>query len=147
MYKAVMIKDKPTSKNEAVHVLEDGLEEPNFIEERKNKTSAGEFIVKNALEYIDKHYSTRLTLKEVAENTYVSQWHLSKLLNSYTGQSFSELLNHVRIERAKQLLREPSLKIGTIAEKVGFMDLARFSKVFKKMVGISANEYRNKQTL
>lgn len=142
-----MIKDKPISNDEAIHVVEEGLENQNSIEEGKTKTSAGEFIVKNALEYIDKHYSTRLTLKEVAENTYVSQWHLSKLLNSHTGQSFSELLNHVRIEHAKQLLKEPSLKIGTIAEKVGFMDLARFSRVFKKMVGISANEYRNKQIL
>ena len=82
-------------------------------------------------------------LAEVAEKTYVSQWHLSKLLNGHTGKSFSELLNHIRIEEAKKLLKDPSLRIGDISEEVGFMDVAHFSKVFKKLEGISANEYRN----
>ena len=79
----------------------------------------------------------------MADNVYVSQWHLSKLLNKYTGQTFSELLNHVRMEQAKQLLGNPSLRIGDIAEAVGFLDMAHFSRVFKKQEGISANEYRN----
>ena len=83
-------------------------------------------------------------MNEVAEKTYVSQWHLSKLLNRHTGQSFSELLNHVRMERAKELLKNPAMRIGDIAEAVGFLDMAHFSRVFKKQEGISANEYRNK---
>ena len=83
-------------------------------------------------------------MNEVAEKTYVSQWHLSKLLNRHTGQSFSELLNHVRMEQAKELLKNPALRIGDIAEAVGFLDIAHFSRVFKKQEGISANEYRNK---
>ena len=79
----------------------------------------------------------------MADNVYVSQWHLSKLLNKYTGQNFSEILNHVRMEKAKELLGNPSLRIGDIAEMVGFLDMAHFSRVFKKQAGISANEYRN----
>lgn len=77
------------------------------------------------------------------EKTYVSQWHLSKLLNRHTGQSFSDILNHTRIEHAKELLKDPSLRIGDISEQVGFLDLAHFSRVFKKQEGVSANEYRN----
>ena len=79
----------------------------------------------------------------MAEKTYVSQWHLSKLLNRHTGQSFSELLNHTKIEHAKEMLKDPSLRIGDIAEAVGFLDMAHFSRVFKKQTGMSANEYRN----
>ena len=82
---------------------------------------------------------------EVAEKTYVSQWHLSKLLNRHTGQSFSDILNHCRIEHAKKLLEDPSIRIGDISDAVGFLDLAHFSRVFKKQEGMSANEWRNRK--
>lgn len=103
------------------------------------------FIVNNALAYIEEHYKEKLKLADVADHTYVSQWHLSKLLNRQTGQSFSDILNKIRIDRAKELLKDPSLRIGDIAEEVGFQDIAHFSRVFKKTEGISANEYRNKK--
>lgn len=112
-------------------------------EPREKADTASSFIVKNAIKYIEEHYTERLTLLEVAEQTYVSQWHLSKLLNKDTGHSFSELLNMTRIKKAKELLADQSLRIGEIAEKVGFLDMAHFSRVFKKITGVSANEYRN----
>lgn len=111
---------------------------------KEHESASSSFIVKNALSYIEENYTQKLTLSEVAEKTYVSQWHLSKLLNRHTGQSFSDILNHVRIEHAKGLLKDPSLRIGDISEQVGFLDLAHFSRVFKKQEGVSANEYRNK---
>ena len=112
--------------------------------EEKEERASSSFIVKNALTYIEENYTQKLTLGEVAEKTYVSQWHLSKLLNRHTGQSFSDILNHVRIEHAKELLKDPALRIGEISEQVGFLDMAHFSRVFKKQEGVSANEYRNK---
>ena len=60
-------------------------------------------------------------LREVAEKTYVSQWHF------------------------KKLLEDPSLRIGDISDAVGFLDLAHFSRVFKKQEGMSANEWRNQK--
>lgn len=108
-----------------------------------HENTASSFIVKNALQYLEENYDKKITLCELAEKVYVSQWHLSKLLNKHTGQNFSEILNHIRIEKAKELLKDPSLRIGDIAEKVGFMDMAHFSRVFKKMCSMSANEYRN----
>lgn len=104
---------------------------------------AGKFIVKNAIAYMEEHYQEKLKLSDVAEQVYVSQWHLSKLLNRHEEKNFSEILNHVRIEKAKQLLEDPALRIGDIAEQVGFLDLAHFSRVFKKQMGQSANSYRN----
>lgn len=112
-------------------------------DEDKKESASSSFIVKNALTYIEENYTQKLTLGEVAEKTYVSQWHLSKLLNRHTGQSFSDILNHTRIEHAKELLKDPSLRIGDISEQIGFLDLAHFSRVFKKQEGVSANEYRN----
>lgn len=105
--------------------------------------TANSFIAKNAIAYIEEHYKEKLKLSDVADQVYVSQWHLSKLLNRYMGQNFSEILNSVRINKAKELLKDPSLRIGDIADEVGFLDMAHFSRVFKKLVGISANEYRN----
>ncbi len=106
-------------------------------------TAAGSFIVSNAMSYIKEHYAERLRLGDVAEQIFVSQWHLSKLLNKHTGQNFSEILNGIRITRAKELMMNPALRISDIAEMVGFLDVAHFSRVFKKTEGISANEYRN----
>ena len=145
--------------NEAIRAMLERLEEKaplreeDFLEERAEtgeqeekeelESAASSFIVKNALAFIEANYAERLKLADVADNVYVSQWHLSKLLNKYTGQNFSEILNHVRMEKAKELLGNPSLRIGDIAEMVGFLDMAHFSRVFKKQAGISANEYRN----
>lgn len=105
--------------------------------------AANSFIVNKAMEYIKEHYNEKIRLVDVADEIYVSQWHLSKLLNKHTNSNFSEILNGIRIEKAKQLLKDPSLRIYDIAEMVGFSDLTHFSRVFKKTEGISANEYRN----
>ncbi|HAX53458.1 response regulator transcription factor [Muricomes intestini] len=136
---------------EAMEVMTDRLKEyqPARLPEGTGKkdilnSPANNFIVKNALVYIEENYREKLKLSDVAEHTYVSQWHLSKLLNRQTGQSFSDILNNIRIDKAKELLRDPSLRIGNIAEEVGFLDIAHFSRVFKKVTGVSANEYRNK---
>jgi YesN/AraC family two-component response regulator len=107
--------------------------------------NASNFIVKNAVRYIEEHYCDRLSLTDVAQKVYVSQWHLSKLLSRYTSQSFNDLLNSVRINKAKELLSNPSLRIWEISEMVGFSDVTHFSRIFKKIEGISANEYRNQQ--
>lgn len=117
-------------------------------EEREipGQSEANSFIVKNALEYIRENSQEKLRLVDVAEQVYVSQWHLSKLLNKHTGKTFSDILNSARMEKARELLKDPSLRIYDVAEMVGFQDLAHFSRVFKKMEGMSANEYRNTQT-
>lgn len=125
-------------------IMGDEPTESGEIDAQEHESASSSFIVKNAMAYIEENYMHKLTLGEVAEKTYVSQWHLSKLLNRHMEQSFSEILNHVRIEAAKKLLKDPSLRIGDISEQVGFLDLAHFSRVFKKQEGVSANEYRNK---
>ena len=105
--------------------------------------SAGSFLVRQALAYMEDHKAEKLTLQEVADACYVSQWHLSKLLNRYTEKSFYDILNSLRIKAAKELLSDPKLRIGDIGEMVGYADTAHFARVFKKLVGMSANEYRN----
>lgn len=111
-------------------------------DEKKDET--GSFLTKQAVHYIRENYEKKLTLTKVAEELYVSSCYLSKILNQCSGKSFSDILNETRISKAKQLLRNPAFRVCDISEMVGFCDVAYFSKVFKKMEGISANEYRNK---
>jgi YesN/AraC family two-component response regulator len=109
----------------------------------ESSDAASNFVVRQAISYIEKHYGEKITLGEVADKCYVSQWHLSKLLNRHTDENFYDILNGIRIKEAKRLLANPSLRINEISEMVGYIDQAHFSRVFKKIEGISANEYRN----
>ena len=101
------------------------------------------FLVNAALAYMEENYDRKLMLQEVADHVYVSQWHLSKLLNQYAGKPFNELLNTLRIKKAKELLDDPAYRITDISDMTGFQDVAHFSRVFKKLTGVSAYQYRN----
>ena len=123
--------------------MKERTEDGKAVQEEPEETAAGSFIAQNAVKYIEENYMEKLKLSDVADHVYVSQWHLSNILNQHVEKSFSDILNQTRIEKAKELLWEPSLRIGDIAEKVGFLDMAHFSRVFKKFTGLSANEFRN----
>ena len=130
--------------NEALQAVTERLDRAAPPEEAEElREHSGSFLVRQATAYIESHYAEKLTLQDVADACYVSQWHLSKLLNRHTDGNFYDVLNTVRINAAKRLLRDPSLKIGEIGERVGYADTAHFARVFKKLVGMSANEYRN----
>ena len=109
----------------------------------EQEDTANSFIVRQARAYIAQHCSDKISLQEVADHCFVSQWHLSKLLNRHLGQAFYDVLNAERIRRAKDLLEDPALRISEIAEQVGYADTAHFSRVFKKLEGVSAKEWRN----
>lgn len=115
-------------------------EEPAKPEEQ----AASSFVVRGALAFMEESYNQKLTLQMVADRCYVSQWHLSKLLNKHTTQSFYDILNAIRVKKAKELLANPKLRVADIGELVGYNDTAHFSRTFKKVEGVSANEYRNR---
>lgn len=131
--------------NEALSAMTDRLRALPVSEagESSDCLQAGHYLVRRALAYMQQHYAEKLILSEVADACYVSQWHLSKLLNRYAGKSFNDILNTLRIDEAKRLLADPSLKIGDIGEMVGYADPAHFARVFKKLTDMSANEYRS----
>lgn len=82
-------------------------------------------------------------LADVAEQVYISPCYLSKLLNSELHETFSDLLNRIRMEHARELMKDPSLLLTDISRQVGIEDLAQFSRVFRKSEGMSPSEYRN----
>lgn len=130
---------------EAIGAMTTALAEENppaAEPEEPESGEAGSFVVHAALEYIREHCTEHISLSDVADSVYVSQWHLSKLINRHTNQSFFDLLGSMRIERAKVLLADPSMRVHAVAEQVGYSDVAHFSKSFKKIVGKTPGEYR-----
>ena len=77
----------------------------------------------------------------VCEHLNISTSRFSCVFKEATGKTFTEALNGIRMDRAKQLLRETSLKNYEIAEKVGFSDPHYFSIAFKKSTGLTPKEY------
>ncbi len=128
---------------EALQVMITQIKKPDEKEEPAQPQHVDSFVARNALAFINAHFAERITLQDVADHTYVSQWHLSKLLKKHAGDNFVDILHTVRINAAKKLLEDPSLRIHDVAERVGYTDVAHFSKVFKRIAGMSAGEYRN----
>lgn len=121
--------------------LQEGQPEAQ-AEEAQTEAQASDFVVNAALSYIRAHYAQHIRLSDVADSVYVSQWHLSKLINRHLNKSFFDILNELRVEEAKKLLMDPALKVHEVADQVGFADVAHFSKTFKRLVGRSPVDYR-----
>jgi two-component system response regulator YesN len=100
--------------------------------------------VREAQEYISEHYSENLSLASVAEKLGISSGYLSTILKQNLECGFVDYLNSVRIDRACCYLEQNYLKTYEVAYKVGFNDEKYFSKVFKKIVGMSPREFRMK---
>ena len=108
-----------------------------------DEDESGSFVAHNAMKFIQQHCTEHLTLNDVAEHVYVSQWHLSKLINRYARQSFFDLLNGYRVARSQDLLSDPAYRISEVAFSVGYADVAHFSRIFKKITGKTPMEYRS----
>jgi AraC-like DNA-binding protein len=90
-----------------------------------------------ARDYILKHFQDPdLQLQGLSEHLGVTPNHLSALFSRETGRSFREYLALVRVEAAKRLLAGSSLRIREVGEKVGYMNIEHFSRVFKKLTGV-----------
>lgn len=99
--------------------------------------------INEAKQYISEHYAQPLSLDEVCSQVGFSASYFSTLFRKETGKTFLEYLLEVRMEAAKGLLRETKLTMEAVCEAVGVHDYKRFSKAFKKAMGISLKEYRN----
>ncbi|MFC3799961.1 response regulator [Cohnella sp. GCM10012308] len=92
--------------------------------------------------YIEQHYNKELTLQDIASQFYLSREYISRRFKQETGENLIDFLCRIRIDKAKLLLESPSFKISQVAEMVGYQDEKYFSKVFKKLTGLSPNQYR-----
>lgn len=93
-------------------------------------------------QYIGEHYGESLTLDEVSAIAELSPAHLSTVFKKNTEMTFLEYLSKVRMDMAKQLLKETSCTVADICLQVGYSDVRYFTKTFTKYSGLKPNEYR-----
>lgn len=117
------------------------LDISGFITTSKQKRAR--YLAENCRNIIEKDYSKKIGVVEIAEQMGVSCNYLSTVFRKETQYSISEYLNAVRLKHAKRLLRDTNLKVYEIAEQVGFSDTYYFSSVFKKHIGVAPSDYRN----
>jgi AraC-like DNA-binding protein/ligand-binding sensor protein len=99
-------------------------------------------VITRAKEYIQEHQTENLRLGHVARAVNTSTFYFCKMFKKVTGINFTDYLSRVRVEKSKNLLLNPNLRISEIAFEVGFQSLTHFNRVFKKILGQSPTEYR-----
>lgn len=108
-----------------------------------NDTNLPRMIAK-AKKYMEDYYSKDITLKEVANVVNLSPSYFSNLFVRHTGLSYTDYMIKVRIDKAKELLKQTDLKVHEIAEMVGYPNCVYFIRLFKKAVGETPGEYKSR---
>lgn len=115
----------------------DACRNMNNVKEEKETTTVGK-----AKQYIDQNFSKELSLEDVSRYVDISPYYFSKLFKEETGQTFVEYLTELRIQRAREMLRNPAYSIKEVCLEVGYSDPNYFSRIFKKVTGMTPTEYR-----
>lgn len=98
--------------------------------------------IRNAKLYIQKHFTEPLTLEEVSDAIGFSVNYFSTLFKKETGEGFNKYLTKVRMDEARNLLRDTPLSVAEICAKVGYGDVKHFTKTFKNETSLTPGEYR-----
>ena len=101
-------------------------------------------VITRAKEFIRQHQAEDISLGDVAKAVNTSTFYFCKLFKKATKLNFTHFLSRVRIEKAKNLLLNPNLRVSEIAYEVGFQSLTHFNRVFKKIIGQSPTQYRER---
>lgn len=133
---------KPIRAKDILECLNRLADEYIGSEGEKEENTAENQLVKDAEDYISEHYMEAVSLKDIADNLGVSKCYVSTLFTQNKQCGFVDFLNQVRIERACGYLEQNYFKVYEIAYKVGFRDEKYFSKVFRKIKGVTPKEYR-----
>ncbi len=118
-------------EGEASDEMEDGERPPAY-----------DRMIDNVISEIREHYMEDISLTSLSTKYNISMGHLSKMIKESLSVNFSDYIASLRIQRAKELLRDDRLSIQEIAEIVGYNDYFYFTKVFKRVEGISPSKYR-----
>ena len=127
---------KSDEDSEKSQVVEDAENNGDLI--RKDNT-----VITQAVEYIEQHFSDfDLSLEKIAEMVQLTPQYLSAKFKQEVGISYKEYLTKLRIEEAKRLLKEESISVSDICQKVGWVHVPNFIKIFQKNTGVTPLKYR-----
>jgi YesN/AraC family two-component response regulator len=101
-------------------------------------------MIRRAKAHIAGHYADPIGLNEIARAMHVSTFYFCKMFKKATGLTFTDYLGRVRVEKAKNLLLNPHLRVSEIAYTVGFQSLTHFNRIFRKITGEAPTTFREK---
>jgi AraC-like DNA-binding protein len=99
-------------------------------------------LISRAKSFIGEHQAESISLDQIAKTLNVSTFYFCKLFKKATGLTFTDYFARTRIERAKNLLLNPHVRISEVAYDCGFLSLTHFNRLFKRSVGKSPTHYR-----
>lgn len=111
----------------------------------KNEEQKNHRLIAKAKKYIMEHFAEEISLNEVAATINISPGYFSTIFKQYTGTCFTDYVTENKIDKAKKLLRETDYKIYEISNMLGYQNAYYFSKVFKKVTGMTPSEFSGKQ--
>lgn len=100
------------------------------------------YVVKETMHYVTTHLDEPFIVKDIASHLRCHPDFLSRKFKQHTGVDLSLYLQQARVDRAKRLLENPKIDIGTAADQSGFSDRVHFSKVFRRVTGITPGQYQ-----
>ena len=100
--------------------------------------------ITRAKQFIKEHQADEISLGDVAKAVNTSTFYFCKMFKKATGLNFTDYLSRVRVEKARNLLLNPNLRISEIAFAAGFQSLSHFNRVFRRIAGESPTRYREK---
>ena len=98
--------------------------------------------VARARQYIHDHCEDELSLGDVARHAAISPFYLCKKFKEVTGLNFTDYVSRVRVEKAKEMLRDPNHRVSEVAYQTGFQSLSHFNRSFKRITGQSPSACR-----
>ena len=100
------------------------------------------YVIQDIEKYIEENLDKKLSLTDIAESIHMNKSYISRMFKEKAGENLFDYINKIKIEKAKQLIKNNELRMYEVALNVGMEDTAYFSRVFKKYEGISPSEYQ-----
>ncbi|MBW7452544.1 response regulator [Paenibacillus sepulcri] len=118
----------------------------SYIKQIEGNEKGDHKIIKLVKEFINTHLQKQLTLAEVADYVHFNPTYFSEYFKEKSGETFIQYVTRIKIEKAKTMLMDPTIKINDISEYLGYKDPRSFSKMFKSFLGMTPTEYRSIQS-
>jgi len=129
----------------AVEQLLDRLD--RFIQDRREQAPTEQNTMQKVLTYLQTHYADDLNMAVVSNHFSLNYSYFSHAFQEYSGESFSNYVRRLRLDKAKELLVHSDLKVYEISDQVGFENVKHFTRIFKDTEGITALEFRSQRRL
>lgn len=148
LLKPVTPEDLLAKVAEAIEVLEKERDQSRRLGESEfdlGEAGAGRTVLRRAREYLETHYENpEVSLDSLADHLGLTPAYLSKLFKAGTGRNWGDELLALRMDKAKQLLRDTNLKSSEVGAHVGYRNPQYFATAFRRAVGLTPTEFRER---